>query len=160
MIAISSGIFNVWTCRILKARAEPGVRALYPLLPPNNHTPPPSIHHPASTAGGGHAPGFSPSLSLFLSYLLPRAPPLEPFLRARSRSEQASGSPDLQTSDSGGERKMEVRVGERLLCLVVLSSVLFVDSVLGKYVKGIVNTKEVSAACFCFTSLICYHLRQ
>lgn len=40
---------------------------------------------------------------------------------------------------------MEVRVGERLLCLAVLSSVFCVDSVLGKYVKGIVNTKEVSA---------------
>ena len=42
---------------------------------------------------------------------------------------------------------MEVRVGERLLCLAVLSSVFLVDSVLGKYVKGIVNTKEVSAGC-------------
>lgn len=47
---------------------------------------------------------------------------------------------------------MEVRVGERLLCLAVLSSVFFVDSVLGKYVKGIVNTKEVSAV-FYFISL-------
>uniref|UniRef100_A0A3B4WDW0 Transmembrane protein 145 n=1 Tax=Seriola lalandi dorsalis TaxID=1841481 RepID=A0A3B4WDW0_SERLL len=55
-------------------------------------------------------------------------------------------------SDSGGERKMEVRVGERLLCLAVLSSVLCVDSVLGKYVKGIVNTKEdwVFLTRFCF----------
>lgn len=43
---------------------------------------------------------------------------------------------------------MEVRVGERLLCLAVLSCVFFADSVLGKYVKGIVNTKEVSAAGF------------
>lgn len=42
---------------------------------------------------------------------------------------------------------MEVRVGERLLCLAVLFSVLCVDSVLGKYVRGVVNTKEVSV-CF------------
>lgn len=51
---------------------------------------------------------------------------------------------------------MEVRVGERLLCLAVLSSVLCMDSVLGKYVRGVVNTKEVSV---CFPppplSLIC-----
>lgn len=40
---------------------------------------------------------------------------------------------------------MEVRVGERLLWLTVLSSLLFVDSALGKYVRGVVNTKEVSA---------------
>ncbi|KAI4810960.1 hypothetical protein KUCAC02_013887, partial [Chaenocephalus aceratus] len=37
---------------------------------------------------------------------------------------------------------MEVRVGERLLCMALLCSGFFVDSVLGKYVKGIVNTKE------------------
>lgn len=37
--------------------------------------------------------------------------------------------------------KMEVC--ERLLCLAVVSSVLCVGSVLGKYVRGIVNTKEV-----------------
>lgn len=49
---------------------------------------------------------------------------------------------------------MEVRVGERLLYLAVLSSVLCVDSVLGKYVRGIVNTKEVSVVFFFFTSLI------
>lgn len=47
---------------------------------------------------------------------------------------------------------MEVRVGEKLLCLAVLSSVFLVDSVLGKYVKGIVNTKEVSAVVFLFSS--------
>lgn len=40
---------------------------------------------------------------------------------------------------------MEVRVGERLMWLAVLSTVLCVDSVFGKYVKGIVNTKEVRA---------------
>ncbi|TKS82324.1 Transmembrane protein 145 [Collichthys lucidus] len=47
---------------------------------------------------------------------------------------------------------MEVRVGEKLLCLAVLSSVFLVDSVLGKYVKGIVNTKEdwVFLTRFCF----------
>lgn len=45
---------------------------------------------------------------------------------------------------------MEVRVGERLLYLAVLSSVFCVDLVLGKYVKGIVNTKEVSVVVFCF----------
>uniref|UniRef100_A0A8D3CJZ2 Transmembrane protein 145 n=1 Tax=Scophthalmus maximus TaxID=52904 RepID=A0A8D3CJZ2_SCOMX len=47
---------------------------------------------------------------------------------------------------------MEVRVGERLLCLAVLFSVLCVDSALGKYVKGIVNTKEdwVFLTRFCF----------
>uniref|UniRef100_A0A3Q2D2P0 Transmembrane protein 145 n=1 Tax=Cyprinodon variegatus TaxID=28743 RepID=A0A3Q2D2P0_CYPVA len=54
-----------------------------------------------------------------------------------------------------GERKMEVRVGERLLWLVVLSTVLCVDSVYGKYVKGIVDTKEslqdwVFLTRFCF----------
>ncbi|KAM8870463.1 transmembrane protein 145 isoform 2-T2 [Spinachia spinachia] len=37
---------------------------------------------------------------------------------------------------------MEVRVGETLLRLSVLSSVFFVQPVLGKYVKGLVNTKE------------------
>lgn len=74
---------------------------------------------------------------------------LEPFLRARSRSErQASGSSESRRAPARRERKMEVRVGERLLCLAVLSSVFFVDSVLGKYVKGIVNTKEVSAVSF------------
>lgn len=70
---------------------------------------------------------------------------LEPFHVARSRTETGFRDPGEQTSDSGGERKMEVRVGERLLCLAVLSSVLCVDSVFGKYVKGIVNTEEVSA---------------
>ncbi|KAF7227071.1 transcript variant X1 [Nothobranchius furzeri] len=47
---------------------------------------------------------------------------------------------------------MELRFGERLLWLSVLSSVLCVDSVLGKYVKGIVNTKEdwVFLTRFCF----------
>uniref|UniRef100_A0A3B3TXA5 Transmembrane protein 145 n=1 Tax=Poecilia latipinna TaxID=48699 RepID=A0A3B3TXA5_9TELE len=47
---------------------------------------------------------------------------------------------------------MEVRVGERLLWLAVLSTVLCVDSVFGKYVKGIVNTKEdwVFLTRFCF----------
>ncbi|KAM8735884.1 transmembrane protein 145 [Acanthopagrus schlegelii] len=47
---------------------------------------------------------------------------------------------------------MEVRVGERLLCLAALSCVFFADSVLGKYVKGIVNTKEdwVFLTRFCF----------
>lgn len=57
----------------------------------------------------------------------------------------------VRPSGCGGERKkMEVRVGERLLWLAVLSSVLSVDSVLGKYVKGIVNTKEVSPGVFYF----------
>lgn len=75
-------------------------------------------------------------------------------LRARSRSDTGFREPGEQTSDSGGERKMEVRVGERLLYLAVLSSVFCVDLVLGKYVKGIVNTKEVSVVVFFFTSLI------
>lgn len=65
-------------------------------------------------------------------------------LRARSRSVTGFRELAEQTSDSRGERKMEVRVGVRLLYLAVLSSVLGVDLVLGKYVKGIVNTKEVS----------------
>lgn len=43
---------------------------------------------------------------------------------------------------------MEGRLGERLLWLAALSGVLCVDLVCGKYVKGIVDTKEVSAVCF------------
>lgn len=50
---------------------------------------------------------------------------------------------------------MEVRVGERLLCLAVLFSVLCMDSVLGKYVRGVVNTKEVSVCSPPPLSLIC-----
>lgn len=50
---------------------------------------------------------------------------------------------------------MEVRVGERLLCLAVLSSVLCMDSVLGKYVRGVVNTKEVSVCSSIFNLLPC-----
>lgn len=69
-------------------------------------------------------------------------------LRARSRSVTGFGELAEQTSDSRGERKMEVRVGVRLLYLAVLSSVLGVHLVLGKYVKGIVNTKEVSVVLF------------
>lgn len=76
-------------------------------------------------------------------------------LRARSRSDTGFREPGEQTSDSRGERKMEVRVGERLLYLAVLSSVLCVDLVLGKYVKGIVNTKEVSVV-FCFVFFFLY----
>lgn len=49
-----------------------------------------------------------------------------------------------QTNGSRGRRKMELRVGERLLCVAALSSLLCVDSVFGKYVRGVVNTKEVS----------------
>ena len=45
---------------------------------------------------------------------------------------------------------MEVRLCERLLCLAVLFSVLCVAPVLGKYVKGIVNTKEVRLVFFNF----------
>ena len=36
-----------------------------------------------------------------------------------------------------------MEVCERLLCLAVVSSVFGFGSVLGKYVRGIVNTKEV-----------------
>lgn len=68
-------------------------------------------------------------------------------VNARSRAETGFWELGEQTSGSWGERKMEVRVGERLLCLAVLSSVLCMDSVLGKYVRGVVNTKEVSV-CF------------
>ncbi|KAK5921850.1 hypothetical protein CgunFtcFv8_019171 [Champsocephalus gunnari] len=50
---------------------------------------------------------------------------------------------------------MEVRVGERLLCMALLCSGFFVDSVLGKYVKGIVNTKEVSAVSFFLNVTTC-----
>lgn len=87
--------------------------------------------------------------------------PLRSFVRAPAQT-QGFREPGEQTSDSGGERKMEVRVGERLLCLAVLSSVLCVDSVFGKYVKGIINTKEVRADfSFFFKSiLISWHLRQ
>lgn len=39
---------------------------------------------------------------------------------------------------------MEARVAERLVHLALLSCVLCVVPALGKYVKGIVDTKEVS----------------
>lgn len=39
---------------------------------------------------------------------------------------------------------MEVRGGERLVYLAVLLSVFCAHLTLGKYVKGVVNTKEVS----------------
>eukprot|EP00064_Thunnus_orientalis_P011637 superscaffoldBa00001697_g11668 len=110
-----------------------------PPPPKQTHTSPPSSFScwrgpHASTGTNVNASGSSlPLLSRSL---------LEPFHVARSRTETGFREPREQTSDSGGERKMEVRVGERLLCLAVLSSVLCVDSVLGKYVKGIVNTKE------------------
>ncbi|KAM3873276.1 transmembrane protein 145 [Diretmus argenteus] len=47
---------------------------------------------------------------------------------------------------------MEVRFGERLLCFAALSALLCVGSVVGKYVKGIVDTKEdwVFLTRFCF----------
>lgn len=86
------------------------------------------------------------------------APPPPPLcaravhLRARPRSEtELQRAPERADKRQRG-RKMEVRVGEKLLCLAVLSSVFLVDSVLGKYVKGIVNTKEVSAVIFLFSS--------
>ncbi|KAK5861871.1 hypothetical protein PBY51_017313 [Eleginops maclovinus] len=71
-----------------------------------------------------------------------------PRLPARLGSE--TGSRESRGAAAG--RKMEVRVGERLLCLALLCSSFFVDSVLGKYVKGIVNTKEdwVFLTRFCF----------
>lgn len=65
-------------------------------------------------------------------------------LRARSRPDTGFAEPREQRSDSGRERKMEVRGGERLLYLAVLFGVFCAPSTLGKYVKGIVNTKEVS----------------
>ena len=46
---------------------------------------------------------------------------------------------------------MEVRFCGRLLCLAALSTVLCVESVFGKHVKGIVNTKEVRV---CFLTFI------
>lgn len=104
----------------------------------------------ASRGTRAHAPGFSLAHRLLETRSSVRAP---------AQSATGFGEPGEQTSDSGGERKMEVRVGERLLCLAVLSSVLYVDSVFGKYVKGIVNTKEVSAAVF-FVCLISCHLRR
>lgn len=80
-----------------------------------------------------------------------RASSLSPFpahlrcssVRAPARV-QALGERREQTNGSRGRRKMELRVGERLLCVAALSSLLCVDSVLGKYVRGVVNTKEVS----------------
>ena len=46
---------------------------------------------------------------------------------------------------------MEVRFCGRLLCLAALFTVLCVESVFGKHVKGIVNTKEVR---ICFLAFI------
>lgn len=138
MIVISHGILSVWTCRIDEARAEPCARsaAATPLphsLLNNHHRPPSSFTcrrgGTCIEAAGASAPDSSLSVN------------------ARSRAETGFWELGEQTSGSWGERKMEVRVGERLLCLAVLSSVLCMDSVLGKYVRGVVNTKEVSV-CF------------
>lgn len=106
---------------------------------------------------GAHASERDPrARARFLS----RPPLLEPRSSVRAPAQrQGFREPGEQTSDSGGERKMEVRVGERLLCLAVLCSVLCVDSVFGKYVKGTVNTKEVRVV-VSFTYLISFHLRQ
>lgn len=151
MIAISCWIFNVRTCRILKARAELGARP-----PPSSQTTARTTIHPASAAVGGGVGGGTciERDQRARARILPTASAgaaFRSFVRAPAQT-QGFREPGEQTSGSGGERKMEVRVGERLLCLAVLSSVLCVDSVFGKYVKGIVNTKEVRV-CFRFLSV-------
>lgn len=138
MIAIKDGIFTAWTCRMAEARAEPSARSVPNFLHHYKHTLRHITIHPSSNSwreAGADLRGRASLLSLSFS----AAPCAFP------RRRQAFGELWEQTSGCGGERKMEVRVGERLLWLAVLSTVLCVDSVFGKYVKGIVNTKEVRA---------------
>lgn len=120
-----------------------------------------NVSHSQGTSGAGRAHSVATGIEWdrrarpgSCLILLSRSVP-EPSLSVRAPAQtQASESPESRRAIAGGERKMEVRVGERLLYLAVLSSVFCVDSVLGKYVKGIVNTKEVSVVFFFFTSLI------
>lgn len=51
---------------------------------------------------------------------------------------------------------MEARVAERLVYLALLSGVLCVEPAVGKYVKGIVDTKEVSTACAGACVCVCF----
>lgn len=55
---------------------------------------------------------------------------------------------------------MEARVAERLVYLALLSGVLCVEPAVGKYVKGIVDTKEVSAACARVFFFFCFFFRS
>ncbi|KAF3839328.1 hypothetical protein F7725_018045 [Dissostichus mawsoni] len=125
MIAISQSIFYVWTCRIQESTS--GTGSAYP-EPPHIQR---GHRHRKDQRGRAR----------FLCCARSRS-------AARPRSE--TGSRESRGAAAG--RKMEVRVGERLLCMALLCSGFFVDSVLGKYVKGIVNTKEdwLFLTRFCF----------